>query len=78
MLPRLVSCHAKDGLDEQGIESMEIIYKIIMRVQMRENKCLSLCNVCKNGEEILKGAKLLRGNSKDIQVSSQGYQNEHE
>lgn len=73
MLPRLVSRHAKDGLDEQRIKSMEIIYKIITRVQMRDNKCLSLCNVCKNGEEILKGGKLLRGNSKDIQVSSQGH-----
>lgn len=73
MLSRLASRHTKDGLDEQRIKSTEIIYKIIMRVQMRDNKCLSLCNVCKNGEEILKGEKLLSGHSKDIQVSSQGH-----
>lgn len=79
MWPSLVSRQAQDGLGEQKIKSTEIIYKIITRVQMRDNKCLSLCNVCKNGEKILKGGKFLRGNSKDIQVSSQGHScwNEH-
>lgn len=43
----------KDGLEEEGIEHMTIIYEMITRAQMRGNEGLNLCSVNNNGEEIL-------------------------
>lgn len=40
-------------MEERGTESMESIYEIVVRVQMRDSEDLNLWSVSKNGEKIL-------------------------